>query len=286
MPKIYIGVGHGGADPGAVSGKHREASYALDIATACTEELRRYGVQVMQSRTTDTTESAKAKIAECNAYAPDFALDIHLNAGGGNGFEVFHSVAGGKGKALAQSIEKAVVAAGQNSRGVKTRTNSAGKDYFGFVRQTSCPALLVECAFIDSADVQIADTPAERKTFGKAIARGILNYLDIETKSETPSGESAKPAPESKTETTPVNVVVSLPLLSRGVNAPDYQVKRVQMCLSQMGYKGADGKVLTIDGDYGKNTEYAVMALQKAHGITPDGRMSAKTWRALLVFAR
>jgi len=58
------------------------------------------------------------------------------------------------------------------------------------------------------------------------------------------------------------------------------------MCLSQMGYKGADGKTLTIDGDYGKNTEYAVMALQKAHGITPDGRMSAKTWRALIVFKR
>lgn len=282
MAKIYIGVGHGGSDPGAVYGRHQEASYALDIATACTEELRRYGVQVMQSRTTDVTESAKAKITECNAYAPDFALDIHLNAGGGNGFEVFHSVAGGKGKALAQSIEKAVIAIGQNSRGVKTRTNSAGKDYFGFVRQTNCPALLVECAFVDSADVQIVDTSAERKAFGKAIARGILDYLGIAVKPDKPSGESVK----TEQESVPENVVVSLPVLSREANAPDYQVKRVQMCLAQMGYKGADGNALTIDGDYGKNTEYAVMALQKAHGITPDGRMTAKTWRALLVFAR
>ena len=36
MAKIYVGVGHGGSDPGAVSGKHIEKNYALDIANACT----------------------------------------------------------------------------------------------------------------------------------------------------------------------------------------------------------------------------------------------------------
>lgn len=34
MAKVYIGVGHGGADPGAVSGSHKEKVYALDIATS------------------------------------------------------------------------------------------------------------------------------------------------------------------------------------------------------------------------------------------------------------
>lgn len=279
MAKVYIGVGHGGSDPGAVSGKHREAAYALDIATACTAELKKHGVSVMQSRTSDVTETATAKIRECNNYKPDIALDIHLNAGGGDGFEVFHTINGGKGKTLAQNIETTVKTIGQNSRGVKTRTNSAGKDYFGFVRQTNCPAVLVECAFIDSDDVRIVDTLAERQAMGKAIAKGVLLYLGIAYKAETFSGSSAdSTAAEIK------NVNVTLPLLLRGADNPDYQVKRIQLCLNQMGYTGADDKALTVDGNFGANTEAAIKKLQQAHNITTDGTMTAKTWRALLVY--
>jgi len=276
MAKIYIGVGHGGSDPGAVSGKHKEAAYALDIATACTAELKRHGVQVMQSRTSDVTETAAAKVKECNAYGPDLALDIHLNAGGGDGFEIFRSVTGGKGQILAQKIEAAVKATGQNSRGVKTKKTSTGKDYFGFVRQTSCPAVLVECAFIDSKDVQAVDTLAERQKMGKAIAHGVLATLGMAVKVEQPAGGAAV-----KVET----VAVSLPMLKRG-GGESYQVKRVQLCLNQMGYTGADGKALTVDGDFGANTAAAIEKLQKAHGIPASGAMTAQTWRALLVYLR
>lgn len=191
--KVYVGVGHGGKDPGAVSGKHKEAAYALDIANACTAELKRHGVEVMQSRTSNVTETSAAKIKECNKYKPALALDIHLNAGGGDGFEVYHTINGGKGKTLAQNIEKQVKAIGQNSRGVKTKKNSSGKDYFGFVRQTTCPAVLVECAFIDNkADVAFVDTLAERQKMGVAIAKGILATLGITYKAPVASSGSAK----------------------------------------------------------------------------------------------
>lgn len=276
MAKIYIGVGHGGSDPGAVAGKHKEAAYALDIANACTAELKRHGLSIMQSRTSDVTETAAAKIKECNAYGPDLALDIHLNAGGGDGFEIFYSVTGGKGKPFAQAVEAAVKATGQNSRGVKTRRNSSGKDFFGFIRQTSCPAVLVECAFIDSKDVQAVDTLAERQQMGRAIAHGVLAYLGVAVKVEKASSGSAV-----KVET----VAVSLPVLKRG-GGESHQVKRVQLCLNQMGYTGADDKALTVDGDFGANTEAAIKKLQKAHGIAASGAMTAQTWRALLVFAR
>ena len=189
--KVYVGVGHGGKDPGAVSGKHKEAAYALDIANACTAELKRHGVEVMQSRTSDITETSAAKIKECNNYNPDLALDIHLNAGGGDGFEVYHSINGGKGKILAQNIEKQVKTIGQNSRGVKTKKNSSGKDYFGFVRQTTCPAVLVECAFIDNkADVAFVDTLAERQKMGVAIAKGILKALGVAYKAPASTGST------------------------------------------------------------------------------------------------
>ena len=180
MAKVYIGVGHGGVDPGAVSGSHKEKTYALDIASACTAELKRHGVDVLQSRTSDVTERLAAKIAECNNYNPNLAIDIHLNAGKGDGFEIFHSVNGGTGKTLAKNIETEVKAIGQNSRGLKTKRRNDGKDHFGFIRQTNAPAVLVECAFIDNkTDVQIIDTLDERQKMGKAIGRGILTTLGI-----------------------------------------------------------------------------------------------------------
>lgn len=180
MVKVYIGVGHGGADPGAVNGSHKEKAYALDIASGCTAELKRHGVNVMQSRTSDVTERLAAKISECNNFNPNLALDIHLNAGGGDGFEIFHSINGGTGRTLAKNIETEVKAIGQNSRGLKTKRNNSGKDYFGFIRQTNAPAVLVECAFIDNkTDVQIIDTLEERQKMGKAIARGVLATLGV-----------------------------------------------------------------------------------------------------------
>ncbi len=275
--KIYIGVGHGGSDPGAVYGVHRESDYALDIANACSAELRRHGITVLQSRTADVYESAAAKIKECNAFSPDLAADFHLNAGGGDGFEIYHSVGRGKSKTLAGAIENAVIThTGQNSRGLKTRLNKNGSDYFGFIRQTDCPAVLVEFAFIDSNDAEAVDTPAKRQAMGRAAAIGFLDFLGIEYQSENESGSTA--AAESST--------VTLPVLMRGESAPKYQIKRIQLCLNQMGWTSDDGKTLAVDGIFGKSTEEAVKKLQKAHGIDPDGSINAKTWRALLVFRK
>ncbi len=136
MAKVFLGVGHGGSDPGAQGGGLDEADINLGIAVACAHELTRHGVQVCMSRTKDEDDPLTEEIRECNAYDPDLAVDIHTNAGGGTGFEVYHTLGGGTGKILAQNIEAEVKAIGQTSRGCKTRANSSGKDYYGFIRQT------------------------------------------------------------------------------------------------------------------------------------------------------
>jgi N-acetylmuramoyl-L-alanine amidase len=128
------------------------------------------------------------EIKECNAYGPDLAVSIHNNAGGGDGGEVFYSHLGGKGKTLAENILAEIVKIGQNSRGAKIRKNSQGKDYYGFIRSTTCPAVIVECAFVDNAtDLKILVTEAQRKEMGVAIAKGILKALGIEIQSEKTS---------------------------------------------------------------------------------------------------
>ena len=58
--------------------------------------------------------------------------------------------------------------------------NASGRDYFGFIRQTNCPAVIVEGVFVDNAtDVQIANTTEKQRAFGYAYARGILTTLGI-----------------------------------------------------------------------------------------------------------
>lgn len=59
------------------------------------------------------------------------------------------------------------------------------------------------------------------------------------------------------------------------------QVKTVQRLLNSLNYKGKNKKSLTVDGDFGDNTAYAVKAFQKANKLTIDGIVGANTWKAL-----
>lgn len=178
--KVFIGVGHGGNDPGAVGNGFKEKDLNLSIALKCREELERHGVTVLMSRTKDENDTLNDEIKECNAFAPDLAIDIHNNAGGGDGVEAYCHIGGGLSRTLASNVIAEVVKVGQNSRGVKTRTLDNGRDYYGFIRETKAPAVIVEYAFIDNAtDIKIIDTEAKRAAMGVATAKGILTTLGI-----------------------------------------------------------------------------------------------------------
>lgn len=178
--KVYIGVGHGGKDPGAIGNGFEEADLNLSVAKACYNALKRSGVEVKISRTADVEFDLNKRIKAANDFKADLALDIHHNAGGGDGAEVYHTKYLGKGATLAKNILKEMTAIGQNSRGTKVKKNAVGNDYFGFIRLTNMPSVLVECAFVDNAkDIQIVDTEAERVKMGEAIAKGVCATLGI-----------------------------------------------------------------------------------------------------------
>lgn len=186
MSKVFIGVGHGGNDSGAIGNGFYEKNLNLDIAISCNNVLINHGVSTLLSRYVDENDTLYEEIAECNNFSPNYAIDIHNNAGGGDGFEAYYHYKGGESLTIARNIETEVLNIGQNSRGCKTRIGDGGRDYYGFIRETNCPAIIVECAFVDSDDINIIDTAIEREKMGVAIAKGILKTLGIAYKAPIP----------------------------------------------------------------------------------------------------
>lgn len=177
--KVFIAVGHGGSDSGAV-GYITEKNVNLVMALAMRDELERHNVLVLMSRTRDENDDVYAEIRECNGFAPVLAIAVHNNAGGGDGFEAYCHIGGGLSRTAALAIEAEVKKIGQNSRGVKTRTGSDGRDYYAFIRETACPAVICEGVFVDNKkDAAQADTIKEQQAFGIAYAKGVLKALNI-----------------------------------------------------------------------------------------------------------
>lgn len=189
--KVFIAVGHGGSDPGAMGNGFKEKDLTLDIALACSDVLFRHGVEFLMSRTKDENDPVADEVKESNAYKPDLSVAIHINAAGGDGVEAFYHYGGGLSKTAATNIVNEIIKIGQNSRGTKIKKQADGRDYYRFIRETTDPATIVECAFIDNAtDIKIIDTAAERVAMGTAIAKGILATLGIAYK-EPPKAPAA-----------------------------------------------------------------------------------------------
>lgn len=196
--KVVLDAGHGGSDPGAVGNGLKEKDINLVETLACRDYLVANGVEVKMSRTGDTSTSINRIAQEANAWGADIVVSFHTNAGGGNGCEFYYGIgsdmSGSKG--LAAYMEEEVKKLGQNSRGLKTKANSSGRDYFGIIRLTNMPTVISECAFIDNkTDIAIVDTKAEQQAYGYACARGILKYLGIPDKGLNGGKVEPKPTP-------------------------------------------------------------------------------------------
>ncbi len=277
--KVYVGIGHGGYDSGAVGNGFKEKDLTLSIGKYCNERLKQYGIETKISRTTDCDSSIRSKAAASDAFGADVCMDIHINAGGGNGSEVFYSHVSPRGKKLAQAIVDATLKIGQNTRGIKTKLDTDGTDYFGMIRIPEAPAVLVECAFIDNkADVQIINTEARRKVFGYAIADGVANYLGVKL-------PTAKPTTPSKPTTAAVKI--EAPNLKDYLEEGDeslavYSYKQLLALLKKKGIiaQGVDNNEI-----FGAGTKTATKQVQKAAKIEVDGLAGPQTIRACYMLA-
>lgn len=87
---------------------------------------------------------------------------------------------------------------------------------------------------------------------------------------------------EGETETTETGakkVQITLDTIKNGYKGE--QAKNLQILLNAKGYKGKNGKALTVDGVCGANTVHAIKAFQTAENLTADGMAGKDTLTAL-----
>lgn len=186
--KICIIVGHGksksgGYDSGAVSrdGKHHEFTLAKQIAKYVADYL---GCSLMNF---DGSLYLTDRIKEINRSDYDFIAEIHLNAGGGKGTEVYYYDGSPTGLKAAKAVSQEIANEfNVPDRGAKVRLGKNGKDYFAIIRDTKPTAILVETLFIDNeAELALLKTSDGQKRCGEAIGRGLEKALGTRKTAQT-----------------------------------------------------------------------------------------------------
>ncbi|SDC49420.1 N-acetylmuramoyl-L-alanine amidase [Terribacillus halophilus] len=174
MVKIYVDPGHGGSDPGAVANGIQEKNVVLAIGTSIRDilQLEYENAEVRMSRTGDTFPSLSQRTNDANAWGADFFLSIHVNAGGGTGYEDYIyttlSDSSATGVMRARIHEEVMKLNGMSDRGRK-------KANFHVLRETAMPAVLTENGFIDnSADA----AKMKSNSWIQDVARGHVNGLE------------------------------------------------------------------------------------------------------------
>ena len=174
MKKLCFDYGHGGKDPGAVYRGRREKDDNLEIGRSVALELRKYGILVDETRTSDRTLSLKKRSDFENRKDYDFFISFHRNAfrpEKARGVETYiYSRENKKSQSLAYKIQEELKLLGFRDRGVKEAN-------FHVLRETRASALLIEVGFIDSSlDNELF--VKRREKIVKSICKAILEVLE------------------------------------------------------------------------------------------------------------
>jgi N-acetylmuramoyl-L-alanine amidase len=184
MPKIFIDPGHGGKDTGAVGNGLQEKDITLSIALEIQRILQNEyeNVSVQLSRTSDTAVPLSQRATKANRWGADVYLAIHVNAGGGTGYEdyIYEGLSDRSTTAWIRDIihEEVIRATGFRDRGKK-------KANFYVLRETVMPAVLTENGFIDrKEDAEKLKDPAFLQTIARGHVNGLAKAFHLTKKSD------------------------------------------------------------------------------------------------------
>lgn len=171
---IVIDPGHGGDDPGAVGHELHEARINLAVAKLLVQQLPTPEYEAILSRESDVFVGVPNRVEASNASRAKLFVSLHCNAASSpeaNGFEVLYYTGSVKGKALAEAVHRSTRSLFVRDRGIKERGDLC------VLRETDCPAVLVEMGFVTHAgDAQLLARPEFWLCLARQIAAGIRAY--------------------------------------------------------------------------------------------------------------
>lgn len=178
---VLIDSGHGGADPGGGSNIYwKEKDLTLKISKYQQMRFETLGIPSALIRGSDITLSPIDRINLINSYNylnNAILISNHINNAGGKGAEVIYSI--NSTPVLGNYIANEIKKTGQNVRGVYTRVNSEGTDYYFIIRDTPMfTTVLVEYGFADNPvdqELLLYNWPA----LAEAVVRAVCLYYNV-----------------------------------------------------------------------------------------------------------
>ena len=180
MKKVYIDLGHGGNDSGAVGVNNvLEKNIVLQVGKKVEDKLKKCGIEVKLSRTDDTFKTLEYRSSDANKWGADCFVSLHCNSfnKSAKGLETYCYKF--KYRKLADCLQDEMVKAKLYTlnRGVK-------EGNYHVIRETTMSAALIELGFIDNQE-DIKLLLNKQDEFAIAITKGICKFLGIEYKEES-----------------------------------------------------------------------------------------------------
>lgn len=150
-PIIIIDPGHGGRDCGCRFENLFEKDITLKISLYQLNRLRELGINAVISRDKDIYIDPNERTKIIRDSKAKYCISNHINAGGGLGCEVIHSIF--NNGQLSHKLFKELTKLGLKGRKVYCRESAkySQKDYYFIHRDTgSCITNIVEYGFIDN----------------------------------------------------------------------------------------------------------------------------------------
>lgn len=214
---VVLDPGHGGKDPGAMSGGREEKTLTLDIARRVRNLLEAAGVKVVMTRDEDKFVDLDKRPAVAAKKGGDVFVSIHINAARDRsvrGIETYVTasenfpptsearLAGKYPKKPNNDFNHSNTVLGHQIHAALrnfTRAEDRGLRHARFVviRESKVPAVLVECGFVTNPDEGYRlGLPSYRDTLAQAIAQGILNYFALVEQSKRGAATYVPAAPK------------------------------------------------------------------------------------------
>lgn len=189
---VVIDPGHGGDNLGTAVLDGYEKDYNLKVAKAMYDHLSLYeGVEVYLTRDTDKALTLKKRAQIAEKKNADYLISLHFNASESHlsygtecwvPYDDFYE----ETYEFASYFINELTGIGLYNRGIKTRLNDEGDNYYGIIRENEkldIPCVLVEHCHVDNAnDDSYYETDKKLEELGTLDAEAVAKYLGLSSK--------------------------------------------------------------------------------------------------------